>query len=451
MTVKKRQNPVWTFFASVKLALFLLFTLAGTSIIGTVVPQHESHGVYVKLYGEATANVLEKLAIPDMYNSLWFQALLTLFALNLVVCSLERIPTVWRIIKQDNLRLKPERLAKMSPCHVLSIPQGSEETVDLMRSFLGSHGWKASQASDEDGTLLFAEKGAYTRFGVYVVHTSILVIFIGAMIGAFFGHKGMVRIIEGGSEKSMYELRTNRPIPLDFEVRCDGFDLEYYPNSGMPKEYRSRLVVIDKGQEVMRREIEVNSPLTYKGHTFYQSNYQAVDNDFVAKLKNTGTGETQIFPLRLNEQMSGKDNDQQFLFQILDINSGGEIPEMKVWFVNQGAPPSIFWMKLEGRVVVERPNANYEFYLGPRYYTGLQVTKDPGVWPVYIGCAMMLAGLYIAFFMSHRRLWVHVARDPRGMTTILFAGGANKNKVGFDKVFTDLTEGFARANTSKNI
>ena len=36
----------------------------------------------------------------------------------------------------------------------------------------------------ENGTLLFAQKGSWTRFGVYVVHTSILIILIGAIIGS---------------------------------------------------------------------------------------------------------------------------------------------------------------------------------------------------------------------------------------------------------------------------
>ena len=42
-------------------------------------------------------------------------------------------------------------------------------------------------------------------------------------------------------------------------------------------------------------------------------------------------------------------------------------------------------------------------------YTGLQVAKDPGVWIVWLGCTLMMAGyLYVAFFMSHRRIWVRI-------------------------------------------
>ncbi|MBI4793094.1 MAG: cytochrome c biogenesis protein ResB, partial [Deltaproteobacteria bacterium] len=34
------KNSIWSFFASVKLALFVLFFLASASVIGTVIPQN---------------------------------------------------------------------------------------------------------------------------------------------------------------------------------------------------------------------------------------------------------------------------------------------------------------------------------------------------------------------------------------------------------------------------
>ena len=65
----KSKNPVWAFFASVKLALFLLILLASTSIIGTVVQQNQPAEQYVQQYGENMANLIQVLSIDDMYNS----------------------------------------------------------------------------------------------------------------------------------------------------------------------------------------------------------------------------------------------------------------------------------------------------------------------------------------------------------------------------------------------
>jgi cytochrome c biogenesis protein len=59
-------------------------------------------------------------------------------------------------------------------------------------------------------------------------------------------------------------------------------------------------------------------------------------------------------------------------------------------------------------------------------YTGLQVAKDPGVWVVWLGCLMMLLGIFVAFLMSHRRIWVRVENQ-----TVTIAGNASKDQGGF--------------------
>ncbi|MBP8270468.1 MAG: cytochrome c biogenesis protein ResB [Sphaerotilus sp.] len=49
----------------------------------------------------------------------------------------------------------------------------------------------------------------------------------------------------------------------------------------------------------------------------------------------------------------------------------------------------------------------------------------------------MLVGLYIAFFLSHRKIYAFIQPGAAG-TSILFAGEANKNKVGFSEKFSEL-------------
>jgi cytochrome c biogenesis protein len=67
-----------------------------------------------------------------------------------------------------------------------------------------------------------------------------------------------------------------------------------------------------------------------------------------------------------------------------------------------------------------------------RYYTGLQVTKDPGVWVVYSGFIIMIVGIIITFFMSHQRLCVEVAQKGK-KSRVMVAGTANKNKLGMER------------------
>ena len=112
---------------------------------------------------------------------------------------------------------------------------------------------------------------------------------------------------------------------------------------------------------------------------------------------------------------------------------------LKIWFSDGKGEPSVFWLDGETVVTVERLDAPYAFKSQQVFATGLQVAKDPGVWPVYIGCTMMLLGLIVAFFLSHRRLWIYIKEDEK-RTSLIVAGSANKNKAGFENMFDALIE-----------
>ena len=99
-------------------------------------------------------------------------------------------------------------------------------------------------------------------------------------------------------------------------------------------------------------------------------------------------------------------------------------------------------------VIVERPAANYTFSIRQLYYTGLQVAKDPGVWFVYFGCAIMLLGLYVAFFLSHKKVWIYVSREGDG-SRLQVSGTSNKNKIGFENDFSALTDVLEQSDSLK--
>ena len=74
-----------------------------------------------------------------------------------------------------------------------------------------------------------------------------------------------------------------------------------------------------------------------------------------------------------------------------------------------------------------------------RYYTGLQVTKDPGVWVVYTGFIMLLLGCMVTFFMSHQRICIEI--QPAGKKSrVVVTGTANKNKMGMRRKVESIAE-----------
>jgi len=59
---------------------------------------------------------------------------------------------------------------------------------------------------------------------------------------------------------------------------------------------------------------------------------------------------------------------------------------------------------------------------------------------LYLGCAMLIAGAFLLFYISHQRLWLVLYRDEAGQQQLLFAGSGNRNASDFRTHYHDLTD-----------
>jgi len=72
-----------------------------------------------------------------------------------------------------------------------------------------------------------------------------------------------------------------------------------------------------------------------------------------------------------------------------------------------------------------------------KYYTGLQLTTDPGMNVVWIGSALLVIGLCIMLYVSHRKLWL-VVRQKDNQLNISFVGLSNRNPLNFKREFNEI-------------
>lgn len=416
--------------SSINLAIITLSCLAVTSILGTFIPQKETAEFYTGKYGVTASQLIKVFDIQDMYHSWWFLALLSLLCVNLIFCTLERFPKVLKLINSDNLNVPVERISKMGCTFSYFSTLDIKDTVQLLSDDLVAKGWKPKITEREDNTLIFCQKGAFSRLGVYIVHTSVLIIFIGAIIGHVFGFKGSIMLPEQRTSSKIFPFTPGDPIELGFGIRCDRFDIEFYPN-GMPKEYRSELAIVENGKEVLTKTIEVNDPLVYKGITFYQASYQSY-RDFSIVIKDE-KGIAKSFSAPYRKELLW--NEKGLRFGIINLESFGDrVTRLKIWFSNGAGKPSVFWLNSGEQMKITRAEATYFFSAKQRCGTGLQVVKDPGIWLVYLGFSLMLIGLYMAFFMSHKRIRVLVKKEEN-RTKVLMGGSASKNRDAFAAYF----------------
>jgi cytochrome c biogenesis protein len=71
--------------------------------------------------------------------------------------------------------------------------------------------------------------------------------------------------------------------------------------------------------------------------------------------------------------------------------------------------------------------------------TGLQITRAPGTIVVYTGFALLTVGVFLLFYVGHRRAWALVIARG-GTTELLIAGVSQRQADGFKKEFAELGE-----------
>jgi cytochrome c biogenesis protein len=459
-------DPLLNFFSSVHVAVVILILLATISIIGTVLQQQnigdvgDNMRLYQQFFGDAgkaqrAFEISERIGFFHLYQTWYFYLLLGLLSTSLTVCSLRRLPQTWRIMARPKVELEESGFKASPNRRAVTLRVPAAEAAGAIAERLRAGGFALRTAERDGARYFFGQKGAYSRLGIYVVHFSIIMIFAGGLLGSIYGYKGYMQITEGESTDRFMLRGEEKWQTLPFQVRCDDFNVEYYPGGGRPKDYNSVLTVIDGGREVLKEKIEVNSPLKYAGVWFYQSSYgdtdrglkvgvTAVDRATGAKhpLTFTGGGAQQIpgTGIRIELLQIYPDFAMDEQRRPISRSNMQRNPVVAVRLaLPDGTEQRVFLFKLRPDIQMAKGLPVDLVFSGSEslQYTGLQVVHDPGVWVIWTGCALMIVGLWFAFFSSHRRIWVRL-REEGGSTAVAVAGNANKNRESFAEEFERL-------------
>ena len=448
---------IWRFLISLRLNLFLLFVLAGACIIGTVVPQNAPQAEYVGIFGEKGFHLIEACLLYDLFGSWWFQLTMSFFALNLICCTLHRAPRIRRALRSSRALPDAASFAAMSSCRTVRLKNFDSECEARFTSELSAAFGRPALQRSVDMVTLFVEKGRWSRLGFLLTHTALLLIMGGSVLGNL-GFKGFMQLYEGEQSDTVMLSDRSGTQPLDFTLRCNSFAVTFYENSGRPQSYLSSLTVIENGSEVVTKQIRVNDPLIYKGIYFYQSTYgtdpsgggtlhfsilspdatepQTVHVDVGSSVMLPGT-QDELFVDSFLADFALDEHNHPFS-RSNNLNN----PAALLRAERDGEPLFISWlfaMHSDFHASQIEPYKIRITNFEPRYFTGLQVAKDPGLGLVWAGCVFLLVGMYTAFFCSHRRVWVHCERNQNGCS-ITVAGDANKHKDIFKKDFSALCE-----------
>lgn len=448
-------KKVWSFLLSLRLTIALLIILSAVCIIGTVVPQNAAEQEYLRLYSPSTLEILKALGFTDMYHCWWFMATLGLFTLNLAACSINRLPRMRRLLAPMATILTEEQLQSLGNVKKFTIKKNAP-SAEALAAAVGRFLCQPSVTRQEGALHIVAEKGRYSRLAFYLTHSGMIIIIAGVLLGTL-GFQGYMQLDEGETQSTVMLRKPRAERDLGFALRCDRFEVSYYDKSGMPKDYKSWLTVIEGGREVLQKVIEVNDPLIYKGIFFYQSSYgaaAAAGGEVLVHLQPAGGKKAAPYRVRRGQRFTieGTEDEAEVTSIVADFGmDNGRVfsrsneprnPAAQITIYRAGAPLQTSWAFMKFPDFHQKADQAYTVKLAnfyPSYYTGLQVTRDPGVNIVWLGCLLLTGGICMAFFMSHRRVCLLVQEQDGSLRAVL-AGSASKNRQAFAAALNVLFE-----------
>jgi hypothetical protein len=371
--------------ASVKLAVTVVIIVAVACVAGTLIPQGADVAKYIGHYPDAAGrlNLFGKLGLTHVFSSIWFIGLLGTLAASVAVCSSRRFATVLR-----------------------------------------TNGY-----------------ARYRAFGSMLAHISILLILTGGVIRGVWGEKGYIELREGETNAQVVTENSARPLP--FAIRLTKFEIETYDQPGTGVDRGAQAENVDGGDGVLVSWPEKNLKATLPVKIGVEQAFGEFKitilkylPDFVVDMQTrevTSRSNEPRNPAILVAVNGPTYQNRRWLFarfpdfdmHTKDSQSTGPSP-LQMVYESRGAtapktmptgPIKSFKSTLEliegesvvGQRVVEVNSPfmykGYTFYqsgYNPEdlSYTSLQVVKDPGVAVVYSGFALMIAGLFIVFYLN---------------------------------------------------
>jgi cytochrome c biogenesis protein len=453
-------RKVWQTLSAIKTGVVLLIVTVVVSAAGTLILQRPATDPdqMARAYSPAMLRFLDAIGLTDVFHAWWFLLLLTLVSLSIIAASIQRFPNSWRFYSRP-YKGPDESFLRALPLHAqIAIPNEASGTGAAER-VLRKAGFKPEHIVHENSFSLFGERHRISEMAVYIVHASLLLIFLGGIVDGLYGWRGFVALTQN-EQSSRVEQQNGKIHNLGFAVRCDGAGQENYPD-GTPKRWWSKLAVIENNRVVEQKEIVVNDPLVYRGIRFYQASYGKtgkVNTLYLTATSRSDKTQTKEIALSLNEPVSLDADTTVRLAEFIPDYAvrdgqvyarsnqlGDPAAHLIVESKKTGDPVNVWLPPIEG--LEQNAASPYSFEgkdIDMAYFTGLEVSHEPGQWSVWTGVVLMGIGLFFVFYLVHMRIWAVPVRDRQGHLMLWLGGTANRNKDAFEQRFRKLVEEIER-------
>jgi cytochrome c biogenesis protein len=447
---------------SVRFGVVLLILLGLACLIGMLIMQQNVDG-FERYYAELTPAeryVYGGLGFFDIYHVWYFNALLAVLSLNIILASFDRFPKTYIYLAKPTLTVPLRWLREQVGAQTIELAgKHKKEVVAEIQSSLRQAGFRKSQITERNGrTFVFAQSGTWNRLGAYAVHVALLLIFLGGFMTAQLGQNGQMPLAPGQTSNEIFDTvveldKVNQITKrLPFEIICTDIQQKLIRNDGSLGVGNTidwlTWIRIKDGDQTVEGLVQMNRPFDYRGYRFFQGSY-------------VPTGRARQISLQVNSEQNGattavtipRDGTTtlpdgtavRFVDFRGNFSLGQENPnEDTSSYPNPGAilevttpggkPQTAYaFGKDVGNIPVgTKAVGGYTFKLADFEKVGeqhiLAVQRDPGATVVYWGFALLSLTLVGVFFFSHQRVWATVEETSDQELTVTVAGNSNRNQ-----------------------
>ncbi|HEY6539806.1 MAG TPA: cytochrome c biogenesis protein ResB [Ktedonobacteraceae bacterium] len=450
-------DAAWGWLSSVRTAILLIAAITIICLLGIYFVQAPgetlndpaNYAAWVQQsalprYGSLTP-IFNTLQFFTIFSSWYFLLLLTILAISIIVCTLNRAPTIWQNFAHPVIR----RSDKFYENALERISCAHPDPLDFARTQLRKRHYRVrsiTSGDDEPATYLYANRNSWATLATFFFHAALVTLLMAGVLSLWHGFSldsparrilpaPLVSLSDSlagftfdqalptGQSAVVYP----RGTPHNISFRVNNFTATFDHTTGLATDYVTDLSVYRDGQLVAHsNHLRVNDPLSYNGIIFHQSSLipsvnltisdssgclvcaqsivldqtdttQGLQVDFARGIPIAGTGLTLtiLFPHTPSLQLPLVTDP----FFIVSIGAPGASPttDKAVARLHIGETTH----SLDKQWTITLNNASEA--------TVLLVTKDSGsflIWPTAI---ILILSLCATFYFPQRRLWLRIS------------------------------------------
>lgn len=481
------------FLSSVKFGVVLLCILVILSMLGMIIIQQNVQGfdAYYATLTPAERTVFGALGFFDIYYSWYFNLILLILSLNIILASIDRIGGAWSYISSPKLFGTLGFYKRQRESAEVTVSGDSKDDVaDKVAAAFRGEGFKPkiTKAADldepsrvrmgirdeqaQDGPIyLFGQRGKWNRMGAYIVHVTLLTLFLGHFVAFQTGFDADVSMMPGESTTEIQLIDINLDqqeryaVGLPFKITCLDIQQKLIDPRGSIEvfntlDWRTRIQIDDPQYGTTVADVSMNNPFSYRGYRFFQAQTIPVGNARTMKLQLTPQNGGEPFTLDLMRNGEAKLADgtvvaYEAFMPDFTFNERGEPDTRSTDYNNPVAVLQVtkpgeqaervfaFASNVSDDIPVGAPKLGYkwrltEFEKVPLAHV-LSIKYDPYngafiAW--YFGGFGLMGALVFVFFVSHKRVWAMIGdRGKDGQYEVMIAGDTNRNHFTFEDKF----------------